>query len=58
MEALVCENISKAFKKWQRAKTNGDLSLPERLKNRMSWERNYKALPLLYQKRLVCIGPI
>ena len=39
MEALVCENTSKIFKKWQKTKTKGGSSLSERLKSRISWKR-------------------
>ncbi len=39
MGALVCENTSKIYKKWQKAKTNGKPSLSARLKSRISMKR-------------------
>lgn len=39
MKALVCMNAVKAFKRWQREKTNGDASLLKRLKSSVTWKR-------------------
>lgn len=39
MEALVCENTSKIFRKWEKAKTNGNSSLSAWLKSRIVWKR-------------------
>ncbi len=39
MGALVCKNTSKVFKRWQKVKNNGKLSLPGKLKSRILRKR-------------------
>jgi len=39
MKALVCKNVTKVFKRRKKIKTNGDLSLPEQLKNTLFRKR-------------------
>jgi len=39
MVALVCRNASKVFKRRKKIKTNGDLSLSQRFKRKISWKR-------------------
>jgi ABC-2 type transport system ATP-binding protein len=38
MEALVCENAVKAFRRWQKAKSNGNSDVVGRLKTAISWK--------------------
>jgi len=39
MQALVCKNAVKNFKRWQKLKSNGEPSLVSRVKNSVSWKR-------------------